>query len=320
MSKKNPNHLFLQYLKEFKEEAAERGDKSSRTFFRAATCMKKYPLPLQCGAEAGIIQNIGPKICQMLDKRLERDAANEGVSPREFLEKSRNVPGGWWEFLEKEYSKKDSGKKTTKPKAAKGKSTKSKTAENKSAPTKKTVKRKSDTASNNVVTEKKGRKSNPYNLSSSEDEEIVPTKTHIPKKTYIRNKRAKSPVEANCNIDMDFDFSSDKDVSIECNKMFTLSPGSFKIVLCVDTRETSGKKKKAQLKKELKNSKVDWEEYNLQLGDFAWVARETGCHGETPRELILDYIVERKCISDLADSIVDGRYHEQKNRFVFNYF
>jgi len=29
-------------------------------------------------------------------------------------------------------------------------------------------------------------------------------------------------------------------------------------------------------------------------------------------ELVLDYIVERKRMDDLADSIVDGRFREQK--------
>ena len=30
------------------------------------------------------------------------------------------------------------------------------------------------------------------------------------------------------------------------------------------------------------------------------------------RELMLDYIVERKRMDDLAGSIIDGRFHEQK--------
>ena len=230
------------------------------------------------------------------------------------MEKSRSVPGGWWEYLEKEYSKKDGKKTTTKTKASKV--AKPKAAESKRAPIKKTVKRKSDQAASNLLL-KKGRKSDPYNLSSSEDDEVVPSKTQTKGNKKSNFKRPETPVETN-NIDMDFNIPSDTEVTPECDKLFTLKPGSFKVVLMVDTRETAGKKKKAQLKKELKSCSCEWEEYNLQLGDFCWVARETGCYGENPRELILDYIVERKCISDLAISIVDGRYHEQKNRFVFS--
>ena len=36
----------------------------------------------------------------------------------------------------------------------------------------------------------------------------------------------------------------------------------------------------------------------------------TGRYGG--RELMLDYIVERKRMDDLAGSIIDGRFHEQK--------
>lgn len=84
----------------------------------------------------------------------------------------------------------------------------------------------------------------------------------------------------------------------------------------------------------------------LQLGDFLWVARERtvptpgmcktaflnvprqwmdtslifafcceiqGCLSvPVARELILDFIVERKRMDDLCGSIIDGRFHEQK--------
>lgn len=34
-----------------------------------------------------------------------------------------------------------------------------------------------------------------------------------------------------------------------------------------------------------------------------------------PRELVLDYIVERKRMDDLCGSIIDGRFREQKVHF-----
>ncbi|KAJ3046338.1 Crossover junction endonuclease mus81 [Rhizophlyctis rosea] len=51
----------------------------------------------------------------------------------------------------------------------------------------------------------------------------------------------------------------------------------------------------------------------LELGDFIWVAKERA--GEE-REVVLDYIVERKTMDDLVMSIKDGRYKEQKFRLA----
>ena len=36
--------------------------------------------------------------------------------------------------------------------------------------------------------------------------------------------------------------------------------------------------------------------------------------GGTEREMVLDYIIERKRMDDLVGSIIDGRFHEQKVR------
>ena len=38
-------------------------------------------------------------------------------------------------------------------------------------------------------------------------------------------------------------------------------------------------------------------------------------HRKKGRELVLDYVIERKRMDDLASSIVDGRFLEQKFRF-----
>ncbi len=56
----------------------------------------------------------------------------------------------------------------------------------------------------------------------------------------------------------------------------------------------------------------------LNVGDFLWVGRERACPvpGQlslpSSREVVLEYIVERKRMDDLAGSITDGRFKEQK--------
>lgn len=62
----------------------------------------------------------------------------------------------------------------------------------------------------------------------------------------------------------------------------------------------------------------------LSVGDFVWVCRETQDMASNRNrltmshktELMLPYVVERKRTDDLASSIRDGRYREQKHRLV----
>lgn len=100
------------------------------------------------------------------------------------------------------------------------------------------------------------------------------------------------------------------DILNDSNKSFL--PDTFKILLLVDTQETNGKNKKFidETRMNLNQMGVPYEVRRLALGDFIWIARER----TTGRELVLPYIVERKRIDDLANSIRDGRFPEQKHR------
>uniref|UniRef100_A0A182F4Y4 Crossover junction endonuclease MUS81 n=2 Tax=Anopheles albimanus TaxID=7167 RepID=A0A182F4Y4_ANOAL len=82
-------------------------------------------------------------------------------------------------------------------------------------------------------------------------------------------------------------------------------------ILLVDTCETIGKSKSSLDKtlQELTQYAVEHDVRRLSVGDFAWIVRDDG-----GREFLLPYIVERKRLDDLASSIKDGRFHEQKFR------
>ncbi|XP_037500422.1 crossover junction endonuclease MUS81-like [Rhipicephalus sanguineus] len=87
---------------------------------------------------------------------------------------------------------------------------------------------------------------------------------------------------------------------------------SLRIVLLVDCSETTAVSQERFLR-ELRALDILHEVRRLNVGDFVWVCRsEGGIHGR--REWVLGPLVERKRTDDLAKSIVDGRFHEQKVR------
>ncbi|XP_059610721.1 crossover junction endonuclease MUS81 [Phlebotomus argentipes] len=103
--------------------------------------------------------------------------------------------------------------------------------------------------------------------------------------------------------------SEEKDSS----NVVIMSPNMFEVILLVDTQETKGKTKKTvdATINELNASKVSYEVRHLNIGDFAWIARDSAGN-----ELVLPYIVERKRLDDFGMSIRDGRFHEQKFRLM----
>uniref|UniRef100_A0A8D2LH75 Crossover junction endonuclease MUS81 n=1 Tax=Varanus komodoensis TaxID=61221 RepID=A0A8D2LH75_VARKO len=76
--------------------------------------------------------------------------------------------------------------------------------------------------------------------------------------------------------------------------------------------------RKQDLVDELQRNHVPFSIRKLHVGDFLWVAREKAAPAPgvdlEARELVLDYVVERKRMPDLCSSIVDGRFREQKFR------
>ncbi|KAK4703124.1 crossover junction endonuclease MUS81, partial [Phenoliferia sp. Uapishka_3] len=96
-----------------------------------------------------------------------------------------------------------------------------------------------------------------------------------------------------------------------------LLPGSFKIVLIIDTREIRGTKMNRQdIVERMTREGVAVDQKMLPLGDMIWVARRIGRDGQPTGEddVVLDAIVERKRLDDLCISIRDGRYNGQKIR------
>uniref|UniRef100_A0A915I0Z0 Crossover junction endonuclease MUS81 n=1 Tax=Romanomermis culicivorax TaxID=13658 RepID=A0A915I0Z0_ROMCU len=90
--------------------------------------------------------------------------------------------------------------------------------------------------------------------------------------------------------------------------------GDIDVVLLVDCAETlskslkNNKQSRQLLNNFLKTSGVKYEERKLNVGDYLWIARKND------RELVLDTVVERKRLDDLAKSIKDNRWYSQKYR------
>lgn len=99
---------------------------------------------------------------------------------------------------------------------------------------------------------------------------------------------------------------------------FTWPPSSFDVFLLVDNREVKSKNDRDYIINRLQEDGIPSELRNLDLGDFLWVARKKVSHRhggyDDLEEAVLDLVVERKTEDDLVQSIIDGRFLDQKFR------
>lgn len=73
ISIRNPNPLFKKWLTEWANHAEGLGrDNQAVAFRRALFSLDKYPLPLKTGYECIILDGFGKSICEMLDKKLDK--------------------------------------------------------------------------------------------------------------------------------------------------------------------------------------------------------------------------------------------------------
>lgn len=80
-------------------------------------------------------------------------------------------------------------------------------------------------------------------------------------------------------------------------------------------------KHKEAASKAFQNCGVPVDFRKLAVGDYLWICKPRPESGLNPdQELILPYVVERKRLDDLVQSIKDGRFKEQKVGFFFSLF
>ncbi|KAK3779037.1 hypothetical protein RRG08_034295 [Elysia crispata] len=158
-----------------------------------------------------------------------------------------------------------------------------------------------------------------------------PTSSVLPSENQIRNicieKKSNQKVSTNpshlTSADSSSVPSSSSSSELErffatCTPDFTLQPGTFDIILCLDNREFYGSKSSCKtLLPDLMKNGVQCDLRLLHVGDLLWIARERlgpQIDRVQGRELVLNYIIERKRMDDLVSSLTDGRMKEQKFR------
>nr|XP_042705692.1 crossover junction endonuclease MUS81 isoform X2 [Chrysemys picta bellii] len=334
-----PNPLFVQWLTEWRDEAAEKGKKTQFVYQRALRSLRRYPLPLRSGREAAILQHFGDWICHRLDERLERHRAEQGADapleakggaspsmggqesdPPSTEHRSPNNPSASQTLLGDLEPR-----PTRKPRPPRGYIPASRSGgyavllalyKDSTSPhsrgflTKSELQRAAQPLCDKSFT--LGDPGNRYTAWASVGtlirKELV-LKTNVP----ARLDGTLGPQEA---------AAGGSGGQRPPDPEFVLRPGQFDIILCVDFIETMGgpAARKQDLLAELRRNAVPFDIRKLHVGDFVWVARERvhprpgQLHLPPARELALDYVVERKRMADLCGSIIDGRFHEQKFR------
>ncbi|KAJ1918790.1 Crossover junction endonuclease mus81 [Mycoemilia scoparia] len=92
--------------------------------------------------------------------------------------------------------------------------------------------------------------------------------------------------------------------------------GEFDIILIMDNREIRTKSDRTYMAREFEKRGIKFDTRPLTVGDYLWVAQpKPGTRSLTSnKELVIDYVIERKRMDDLCSSISDGRLKEQHFR------
>ncbi|KPJ14381.1 RNA polymerase-associated protein CTR9-like [Papilio machaon] len=332
LKRARPNPLFQSWLEELQEEAIQKKSKLENKLTVALTSLSKYPLPLQSGAECAILQeeydveiiDVAPKSSSQV-RASPQNSESPSKTNCNTIYKPSYGSGGYAILLALLEQSNDEKKQLNKETLIEHAEKYCKTSFTIKKPntfytawscmgkliTKGLVKRnKSGNKTTYSLTDEgcsiaRDLSKNAPKTSIAED--IIDVNTRP--KTTMQNETDNSkdlPIDV---VSANSESSSVQNSQIVC---IELAANTFDIILLIDKQETSGLNNKndptvAQFKK---YPNICHEYRTLKVGDYTWIAK----HRNTDQELVLPFIVERKRLDDLAASIKDGRFHEQKFR------
>ncbi|XP_037760850.1 crossover junction endonuclease MUS81 isoform X3 [Chelonia mydas] len=342
-----PNPLFVQWLTEWRDEAAEKGKKTQFVYQRALGSLRRYPLPLDSGREAAILQHFGDGICRRLDERLERHRAEQGAdAPLEAMGRASPSMGGQESDppgtehrslsnpsasqtllgdLEPPPTRKARPPRQYVPAPHSGAYAvllalykDSMSPRSRGFLTKPELQRAAQPLCDKSFT--LGDPGNRYTAWASVG-------------TLIRKELVlKTNVPARYSLTPQGLVLAQRLVAVEQALISEGRAPESKTPQGTEPTDPAGQEKlrpepqlgpaarKQDLMAELRRNAVPFDVRKLHVGDFMWVARERvqprpgQLHLPPARELALDYVVERKRMADLCGSIIDGRFREQKFR------
>ncbi|XP_049954273.1 crossover junction endonuclease MUS81 isoform X4 [Schistocerca serialis cubense] len=350
---KHPNPLFEKWLKEWQDEARERGSDIQYCYAKALRSLKKYPLPLRSGKECRILQNFGTKICDMLDRKLEEVGHMRPEESPDFLTQDVSIgpcaskPKS--QVRRKSKSAGQTEQKTKLLKSAKNRTT-SRSGKSLENGLNRPVHELSPDDSEDNVTD--NQLPNCEQISSGSFENIETNMVQITSTsacTHLSDVRSLIHREV-VNYDVEIkrcasaviptsSFTTitqkeeqvtqlargyNKTLQEEWRQLdepvlpalstFKLPGGSFRIVLLVDVSETTGNHLKQSQGALI--AELKRLQVNVEVRHLNVGDFAWICQDNSKNEAVLPYIVERKRTDDFAKSIKDGRFHEQKDKMI----
>ncbi|KAI8812410.1 restriction endonuclease type II-like protein, partial [Cladochytrium replicatum] len=127
--------------------------------------------------------------------------------------------------------------------------------------------------------------------------------------------RHSSPTEDEGTLTDEDDATRDRRAGVSLSRLVAFEKGTFYIEVVIDNREVRSRSNREYIQQKLQERGLKVSTRVLQLGDFMWVARKKDAQRpDEVNDIVLDYIIERKTMTDLTSSIKDGRFKEQKFR------
>ena len=121
--------------------------------------------------------------------------------------------------------------------------------------------------------------------------------------------KSKSSQSSFCDQNIVSFFGKKTNPVLEKFKKFRTTVADNRVTLVVDVHEGRADGETNSYLEELQKRGVQCCQRALPVGDFGWIVED-----DEKREYMMNFIIERKEMTDLKGSIMDGRYKEQKLR------